>query len=80
MNRNSKIALTSASLCGLFLVLFQLDIMGLMAMMGAVLTMLVAISYGLLALSGRDDGVFDAYEKSKKDTAKSLRDFFDRQD
>lgn len=78
MRRNTKRALISAGFCGFCLVLIEYRILGFVAMLTAVATLFLTIVYGGLAIAGRDDDVFDAYQEGKQTLAKSLVSFFKR--
>ncbi|GEA61567.1 hypothetical protein [Vibrio comitans] len=73
---SKKISLISLLLCAFSLVLVYFDVLGLIPMGIAVISLFTAIVHGGLWLSGRDSGPIEAYQDGKKTTARSLTSFF----
>lgn len=80
MRTNIKRTLISLVTCGTCLALVKFKILGIVGMMLVVASLLLTVIYGGLAIAGRDDDAFDAYQEGKRTAAKSLVAFFRRKD
>ncbi|GAL13308.1 hypothetical protein JCM19233_4310 [Vibrio astriarenae] len=74
--KSKKITLVSIVGCIVCLVLVKLDILALLAMLGAVFFLFFAVVHGGLSAAGREHDLFGAFQDSKKQSSKSLVDFF----